>query len=412
LNILVIDRAPPGSDRQGNELIARHIVPLLRADHRLVLLAPVLAGQEAAARQRMDGMFDGVRLVTRSRRITSLLGWFEPWLARRGIPGTSRLDGRAAKRFRAEIREILSAESIDVVHVRQLPMSAYATDLGRTPRLLELVDAETLATSRIRRRRLRTAIRHRIAVAIERRALKDFAIVTVVAEADASALRDLRPASRVEVVPNGVDTTHFRPQPEIAVTPGSIVFVGAMSFGPNVAAVGWFVSDVLPLIRASRGDVHLSIVGRDPGPEVCDLALDPAVTVTGEVDDVRPFLSRAEVVVAPMVDGGGIKNKILEAFAMQRPVVATPLGAEGIAVRPGQDLLVAEGPEAFATAVVALLADANRAAQIAAAGRALVVSRYTWGACARRYAELYADLAGRPPSADGDTPVSEPGAFQ
>ena len=305
--------------------------------------------------------------------------------------------GRA--RLRAEIRRVVANEAFDVVHVRQLPMAAYATDLGDRPSLLELVDAETLASARARTGSARAAIRARIARAVERRAIRAFPIVTVVAEPDAAALRRLSPGARIEVVPNGVDASRFRPEPEIVPTPGSIVFVGAMSFAPNVAAIRWFVDEVLPGVRSARSGVTVTIVGRDPAPAVLALAADPAVTVTGAVDDVRPFLARAAVVIAPMVSGSGIKNKILEAMAMQRPVVATSLAAEGVAVTPGLDVLVADGPIAFGAAVESLLDDTDRAESIALAGRALVEARYTWEACAARYAALYAELAGRPAAA-------------
>jgi glycosyltransferase involved in cell wall biosynthesis len=396
LNVLVIDRAPPVSASQGNELIARSVFPLLRDGHRLTLVAPVVAGQEAAARTAIDGLFDTVHLVPRARRLPSLAGWLEATLSRLGIPLGGRLDTRAARRLSAEVRRILATEAIDVVHVRQLPMAAYAGDLGQTPRLLELIDAETLASARDRAGTVRSAIRGRVARAIERRSVRPFPVVTVVADPDAVALRRLVPGTRVEVVPNGVDAGRFRPQPELTTTPGSIAFVGAMSFPPNVEAMRWFVADVLPALRAARPDVTVTIVGRDPDPTVLALADDPAVTVTGAVDDVRPFLARAAVVVAPMVSGSGIKNKILEAMAMQRPVVATSLAAEGLAATPGRDIVVADGAAAFATAVAALLGDPARAASIAAAGRALVERRYTWEACAAAYAALYAELAGTP----------------
>ena len=396
LNVLVIDRAPPVADHQGNELIARSVFPLLRADHRLTLVAPVAAGREGAAHAAVDGLFDRVHLVPRARRVPSLAGWVEGTLSRRGLRIGGRIDGAAATRLRAEIRRVVANEAFDVVHVRQLPMAAYATDLGDGPSLLELVDAETLASARARTGSARTAIRARIAGAIERRAIRAFPIVTVVAEPDAAALRRLSPGARIEVVPNGVDASRFRPEPEMVPTPGSIVFVGAMSFPPNVAAICWFVHEVLPGVRSARPDVTVTIVGRDPAPAVLALAADPAVTVTGAVDDVRPFLARAAVVIAPMVSGSGIKNKILEAMAMQRPVVATSLAAEGVAVTPGLDVLVADGPIAFGAAVESLLDDTDRAESIALAGRALVEARYTWEACAARYAALYAELAGRP----------------
>jgi polysaccharide biosynthesis protein PslH len=394
LNVLVIDRAPPTSDLQGNELIARHVVPLLRAaGHRVTLLAPVVADGAVEARAAIADLFDAVRLVPRSHRLTSLLGWFEPIAAKLRIGFGNRLDAAAARRFRGELVQILATERIDVVHVRQLPMAAYAGALGRTPRLLELVDAETLAATRRRSGRLRSSIRHIVARAVERQALASFPVVTVVAEPDAAALRALRDGSRVEVIPNGVDVNAFRPRPDLDVVPDSIVFVGAMSFPPNMEAVAWFVAEVLPLLHAARPSVHFSIVGRDPSPAVRELAANPAVTVTGQVDDVRPHLARAAVVVAPMVSGSGIKNKILEAMAMQRPVVATPLAAEGLAAVRDRDFLIAGSPAEFAGAVAALLADPDRASSVAAAGRALVTERYTWEACAARYAALYAELA-------------------
>jgi sugar transferase (PEP-CTERM/EpsH1 system associated) len=309
------------------------------------------------------------------------------------LPLRGRIDALAARRFAAEIRRTLSSEPIDVVHVRQLPMAGYARALRDVPRLLELIDAETLATSRGRTRRWRGAARRLVAVTIERRALASFPIVTVVAEADAAALRRLAPGRRVEVVPNGVDTDRFRPQPDAAVVPQSVVFVGAMSFTPNVEAASWFVTEVLPILRRARPDVSVTIVGRDPTPAVEALGGHRSVTVTGEVDDVRPYLARAAVVVAPMVSGSGIKNKILEAMAMQRPIVATPLAAEGVDVAAGRDLVIADTPAEFAAAVASLMADPERASALAAAGRALVEARYTWEACAARYAALYADLA-------------------
>jgi polysaccharide biosynthesis protein PslH len=395
LNVLVIDRAPPVADHQGNELIARSVFPLLRDGHRLTLVAPVVAGQEDAAGRAMDGLFDRIHLVPRARRVPSLAGWIEATLSRSGLRIGGRIDSGAARRLRAEIRRVLAAETFDVVHVRQLPMAAYAADLEGTASLLELVDAETLASARDRTGSARARIRAGVARAIERRAIRPFPVVTVVAEPDAAALRRLAPGVRVEVVPNGVDAARFHPQPEIAAIPGSIVFVGAMSFPPNVAAIRWFVDEVLPGLRSGRPDVTVTIVGRDPAPGVLALAEDPAITVTGAVDDVRRFLARAAVVIAPMVSGSGIKNKILEAMAMQRPIVATSLAAEGVAATPGLDLLVADGPAAFGAAIESLFADPDRAAAIAIAGRALVEARYTWEACAARYAALYAELAGR-----------------
>ncbi len=299
-------------------------------------------------------MFDAIRLVPRTARVTSLLGGLEPAAARtvgtlpglrgRRLPGSIEPD--FPPRFRAAIHAAIDEQAVDVVHVRQLPMAAYARSLRGRPALLELVDSEALATSRIRRSGGRGAIRHIVARAIERRAAQRFPIVTTVADADADAVRALAPGVRVEVVPNGVDASVFDPaalvDPGVGTRavpePDLVAFVGAMSFPPNVAAVDWFAHEALPLLKARQPAVRFAIVGRDPSPAVLALASDPSVLVTGTVDDVRPWLARAAVVVVPMVSGSGIKNKLLESLAMARPVVATPLAVDGLRLVPGRDL--------------------------------------------------------------------------
>ena len=396
LNVLVIDRSPPVSASQGTELIGRELFPRLRRDHRLTLVAPVVRGQEDATRNALADTFDAVHLVPRQHRVSSLRGAFEPGLGRLHLPAVGGFEPGAAAELGAAIRSLVAAERFDLVHVRLLPMAAYDGYFGSLPRLLELVDSETLGAARATSRSWRTDLRRRAARAIERRTIRSFPVVTVVAEADAAAVRRLSPGLRVEVIPNGVDAERFKPKPDCQVAAETVAFVGAMSFPPNVAAVGWFARSVLPLIRETRPGVRLVITGRDPAPSVAALAADPAVTVTGAVDDVRPYLASAAVVLAPMVSGSGIKNKVLEALAMGRPVVATPLGAEGVAAEPGRDLVIADGPATFARAVLDLLGEPGRAAEMGNRGRALVERLYTWDACAARYASIYAELAGAP----------------
>jgi glycosyltransferase involved in cell wall biosynthesis len=150
---------------------------------------------------------------------------------------------------------------------------------------------------------------------------------------------------------------------------------------------------VLPRVRAECADARLLIVGRDPADAVLALGTHAGVEVVGEVDDVGTYLARAAVFVAPILSGSGIKNKVLEAFAVSRPVVATSLAVEGLPVSDGREARVADGADAFARAIVDLLADPAAAERIGAAGRGLVEDRYTWEACADRYRRLYEDLA-------------------
>ena len=391
--ILVVDRSPSLSPAQGNELIARHVFPRLRRDHRLVLVAPV-HDDPAEARTALADRFDEIHLVPRTGRIAAIGGWLDGELASRRL-GRALPGRRASVALADAIRAVIGSGAVDAVHVRQLPMAGYGRLAGGTGRLLELIDAETLATSREPGTGIRRRFRRRVAPLVERAAVRGFDIVTAVADADANALRGLGTRARVETVPNGVDLDAFAPIADLPIDPDGVVFVGAMSFGPNVAAAEWFAKEVLPRLRARRPAATFTIVGRDPVPTVRALDRLDGVTVTGSVDDVRPYLAGAAVVVAPLVSGSGIKNKVLEAFAMARPVVATPLAVEGVAAEPGRDVVVASGVDGMAEAVAALLADPARGTAVGAAGRRLVESRYSWDAAADHYAALYEELAAR-----------------
>jgi glycosyltransferase involved in cell wall biosynthesis len=229
---------------------------------------------------------------------------------------------------------------------------------------------------------------------VERHAARQFNACTTVAAADAQVVQQLAPGVPVHVTPNGVDSDYFAPL-DLAEEPETIIFTGAMSFPPNVTAVLHFYQAILPLIRRELPNVRLIIAGRDPSASIAALARDPFVTVTGFVDDMRPWLARANVMVCPMVMGSGIKNKVLEALAMARPVVSTTMGVEALDVTSGQELMIADTPEAFAAATLALLRNPAARQRMGAAGRDLVLRRYTWDACAASYDAIYAQLAAR-----------------
>jgi glycosyltransferase involved in cell wall biosynthesis len=390
LKVLVIDRSPPISPQQGNALIGMEVLSRL-AHHDLTLVAPASPEERDVAGASLGEIFHSVYLVPRSQWTPALTGSIEPALAGR-LPRAPRLDLPASRALSWRVRELARAGGYDLIHVRQLPMALYGMTAGTSGRLLELVDSETLGAERARPATWRTRLRARVAARVERRAMGGFDIVTTVAEADAARLRALAPGARVEVVPNGVDASRFRPDPTAAPAPSSIVFVGAMSYPPNIAAMRYLTEEVLPILRRTRPHAHLTIVGRDPSTEVWDMASE-AVEVTGEVEDVRPYLAGSALFVAPMVSGSGIKNKVLEAMAMARPVVATPLGVEGLPVRDGEHAVIADGAASLAAAIDRLLADDDERSRIGRAGRLLVERTYTWEACAARYEDLYHDLA-------------------
>lgn len=207
-----------------------------------------------------------------------------------------------------------------------------------------------------------------------------------VSEAESALFRQLTgiASDRVVTIENGIDLEFHRPgasmEPLDPATRGSgplLVFTGQMDYLPNIDAVTGFASHVFPAIRDIRPDVRFAIVGRNPPAEVERLRERPGIIVTGGVPDVRPWIAAADVVVAPLTIARGIQNKVLEAMAMARPVVASPAAAEGIDATPEQDLLVAE-EEAMAPLVLRLLDNPAWAARIGLQARARVESRYSW----------------------------------
>jgi glycosyltransferase involved in cell wall biosynthesis len=198
-----------------------------------------------------------------------------------------------------------------------------------------------------------------------------------VSDSDAAYFRACG-ARNVTVVPNGVDCAAYDALPT-GERKGSplILYLGAMSWMPNVRAAQYLAQEVLPRVASQVPTVRLRIVGRDPTPEVLALRALPGVEVTGTVPDLIPHLRDAHVLAVPLEAGGGTRLKILEAFAAGLPVVSTPVGCEGIDVVAGKHLLIAQRSD-FAAAVAAVLLDPSRSHELAAQGRLLVRKVYDW----------------------------------
>jgi len=201
---------------------------------------------------------------------------------------------------------------------------------------------------------------------------------------------------RVMAIRNGIDLDYYRADaafpPLDRFTRGGgalLVFTGQMNYRPNVDAVVDFASTMLPVLRHVRSDIRFAIVGRDPSPEVERLAEQPGVIVTGAVPDTRPWIAAADIVVAPLRIARGIQNKVLEAMAMGRPVVASAAAAEGIDAEPDRDLVIADG-DAAAAQILALLGDHNRAGKIGQRARARMEDYYRWDECLAPLGELLA----------------------
>jgi glycosyltransferase involved in cell wall biosynthesis len=215
----------------------------------------------------------------------------------------------------------------------------------------------------------------------ELRAVRRVDHVVTMSPEDAARLRRFAPDVPLSVSPCGVDCAAFRPPERAPARSADVLFVGHFGHPPNVDAVRFLADEVVPRLGAAR----VRIVGRGTIPDVAR----PGIEIAGAVDDVRPELAAAALVVAPVRFGTGMRGKVLEALAMARPVVTTSVGAEGLGATPGRDLLIADRADDFAAAIRRVLDDPAFAARLGSAGRALVSARFDWSAIAAAHEDIY-----------------------
>lgn len=223
----------------------------------------------------------------------------------------------------------------------------------------------------------------------EAAACRRFDLTVAVSAEDTRTMRKEYGLERVTDVPTGVDTDYFHPQGNTQVDPNNLVFTGSMDWLPNEDAMQYFVKEIMPRVRQAIPELTLTVVGRNPYQSLIDLSRsDPRVIVTGRVDDVRPYIARAAAYIVPIRVGGGTRLKIYEAMAMAKPVISTTVGAEGLPVRDGSELLLADSPETFTAAVVRVLKDQDLARRLGASASATVRERFGWRGVADQFAGL------------------------
>lgn len=315
------------------------------------------------------------------------------------------------------IDHILGAQPVRHILVYSSAMAQYAMPMRDMRRIADFVDVDSdkwrqyaraapWPLSAIYRREAKCLLRH------ERRVAAEFDATVFVSRAEADLFRQLAPESADKVchVDNGVDGDYFSPRRDYPnpYPDGErvLAFTGAMDYRPNVDAVEWFAREALPAIREAFPAACFYIVGARPAPRVQKLAESPGVRVTGTVMDVRPYLAHAEIAVAPLRLARGVQNKVLEAMAMAKTVIASPEAAEGIEARIGEELLVATSPAEFVATACGLLGGKGRNTGVA--GRERILADYGWYGNASRIERLFREP--RPsPAAPGLSPAFRAG---
>jgi glycosyltransferase involved in cell wall biosynthesis len=215
-----------------------------------------------------------------------------------------------------------------------------------------------------------------------------------VSDADSEMLRSICPAAKTAAIPNGVDIKYFAPRTG-EETP-AVIYTGGMNMFANRDAVEWFLDAIWPRIRAKVPNARFFAVGTKPSQKVLDAAkANIGVEAPGFVDDVRPWVARASVYVVPLRVGGGTRLKMVDAMSQGKAIVATPVGAEGIDGRDGEEFLLVADPDAFADTVVRLLGDNVERARLGRNARARAGSKYSWPILGRQLAAIYSSVVGR-----------------
>ncbi len=381
-DILFLAHRIPYPPDKGDKIRAWNVLQHLASRYRVHLGAFVDEPEDVRGISRLESICASVfwrPLSPRLARLRSL-----PCLLS-GAPLTQGYFGDAC--FRAGIDTIVARHRPSLFYIFSSAMAPYVAHHQAARVIIDMVDVDSekwrqYAETSSGLARLIYAREGRALLALERQAARAADAVVFVSRAEAGLFTRLAPeaASRTHYVSNGVDTNHFSPSltfPNPLGDRPAIVFTGAMDYRPNVEAMTWFVGQVLARLRAQSTAPCLWIVGSNPGRAVRALA-GPDVRVTGRVPDVRPYLSHARVVVAPLQIGRGIQNKVLEAMAMGAAVVVTPQAHEGLDHCRDDELLTAATPVAFADAVARVLG--GEAGQIGARARARVVRDYGWQA--------------------------------
>jgi polysaccharide biosynthesis protein PslH len=314
--------------------------------------------------------------------------------------------------FRQTVERLLAQQSFDAVHADQLTMTQFAKpeaqEFGGTARIFDAHNATwsifkqmqenasfflkpilSLEAARIRR--------------YEGQVVRNFEHTLVVTKPDQQLLvqacngsqRAYSQEGKISVIPIAVDTGQLQP---IAREAGStnIITLGTLHYPPNADGIRWFLQEVYPLIKRSKPNATLTVIGKNPPADFIQAAReDPSITVTGYAADLQPYLQQAALMVVPVRAGSGMRVRILEAFARGVPVVTTTIGLEGIHARPGEAVLVGDTPEEFARQVICLITDPAMQNRLSQNGLDLVKSKYDWQVVLQELDRLYADISAR-----------------
>lgn len=395
MRILFISWWWPYPTNNGAKIRVYNLLRQLASRHEITLLAFAAAGE--AAPDHVDHLRAFCRRIEivpkpvyqpNSARATA--GYLSRW-------PRSLIDTYSPEMAR-RVRALVEAGAVDMVIGSQLQSMRYLELARGLPAVLEEIevtgyhDRVRAAGGSAARARARLTV-SKLDSALRRLLARGCAVTVVSEDERALVQRAAPPGGRVEVIPNGVDTLRLRPLSDVQPQPFTLIYPGAVTYSANLDAVTYFIHDALPLVRRQFPDARFIVTGGTGDVDVSALAAQPGVTFTGYLPDVAAAVRAAWAVVVPLRQGGGTRLKVLEAMALGTPVISTRKGAEGLDVRHGANILLADAPDDLAEAVATLFRDPALRAGLAANARRLVEETYDWAVIGRRLLALVDDAA-------------------
>ena len=300
--------------------------------------------------------------------------------------------------YRKKLRALLANETFDLVHYEMFHVAQFHTETD-LPSVLSQQNVDSAIWRRLCSETANPFYKfaywtQQLAFQRYERLLSPkFDALTCTSDIDAAVFEKHCAKDAIEIIPNGVDITHYQPD-LTAETPAHLIYIGSMDWYPNEDAVAFFADEVLPRIQEKVLDVKFSIVGGNPSAQVQKLAARNGIVVTGRVPEIKPYFAETTVFVVPLRIGSGTRLKILEALAMGKAIVSTSVGAEGLDLKNGKEIFIADAPTAFADAVTRLLTDSELRRRIGENGRARVEQDYDWRSIGEKLHGVYTKIVG------------------
>ena len=404
MNLLFLTPNLPHPPTQGSSIRNWGLISSLSRNHRISLLTFV--NQSNIVSNHLSNCCYTVE-VTKTparnmlQRISTMVLSNKPDMSER----------LSSKEYSMKLHHLLDNQTLDAIHIEGLEMTPYLTQISdyyknKTNRPLLIYDAHNAETV-IQRRALNTDILEpkrwptALYSIIQLRRIRNLELeaclqadtVICVSNEDSTALKNIIPTLNPVILPNGIFLSDYPESTQrVKISPPVLLFSGKMDYRPNIDAVVWFANEIFPSVQQLHGKAKFLIVGKSPTGRVLKLDKEPGITVTGAVNDMRPYIAAATVCVVPLRMGGGTRFKILEAMALSRPIISTTIGAEGFPVTNGKEIIIADSPEDQIRAIDSLLCQEHTRTHLGKEGRTLVSNQYQWESIVSNMKNVYSSL--------------------